>query len=94
MLYLFQAIMKYFWMKLFYSKSSLQCNSVMTVNKRTWIGKNDPGSIYIGGLYPDRIFSFVKDNLMEEKSMGKENPVLGLLEQMKNYTGFRGEDLD
>ena len=31
--YLFQAIMKYFWLKLFYSKSSLQCNSVMTVKE-------------------------------------------------------------
>ena len=81
--------MKYFWMKLFYSKSSLQCNSVMTVNKRP--SKHVPGSIYKEGTYPDRIFSFLKDNLMEEKSMGKENPVLGLLEQMKNYTGFSGD---
>ena len=88
MLYLFQAIMKYFWLKLFYSKSSLQCNSVMTVNKRP--NKHVPGSIYKDGTYPDRIFSFLKDNLMEE-SMGKVNPVLGLLDQMKNYTGFSGE---
>ena len=91
MLYLFQAIMKYFWLKLFYSKSSLQCNSVMTVNKRP--GKHDNGSIYKAVLHQHRIFNFIKDNLNVEKNNGKENPVLALLKQMKQYTKLRRESL-
>ena len=85
MLYLFQAVMKYFWLKVFYSKSSLQCNSVLTVN--TWPNNGGyDGSIYKNGLSTEEIYTFLKDNLMEEQRTGKANPVLGLLEQMKNMT--------
>ena len=82
-----QGVFQYFIRKIFYNKSNLQCNSVITTNTR-FHDHNETGSIYPPfGFQPDEIYQFVLDNLNNDI----HNPLFKMLEQYKNYTGLSGE---
>ena len=81
------AVVKYFLIKVFYSQSSLQCNSLLTKNTR--LVHDDTGSIYTIGINTGEVYQFLKDNLRIQPN----NPLYDILEQMKNYTGFKGGKL-
>ena len=78
------AVVKYFLIKVFYSQSCLQCNSLLTKNGRSYV--HDTGSIYVPGFAPNEVYNFLKSNIRSQPN----NPLYDILEQMKNYTGFSG----
>ena len=81
-----QGVFQYFLRKVFYNKSDLQCNSVLTYNSRS----HDPsqsGSIYPPfGFNPDEIYNLIKNNL---NHVGY-NPLFAMLDQFRNDTGLSG----